>query len=66
MNGPMSGHDDGDNPLGLTNAARAELEAAAQQEIEVTPKMIGMGAAEIDALPLLDLAEGWASKEDAV
>jgi hypothetical protein len=66
MNGPMSGHDDGDNPLGLTNAARAELEAAAQQEIEVTPKMIAMGAAEIDALPLLDLAEGWASKEDAV
>jgi hypothetical protein len=35
------------------------------EEIEVTPEMIATGAAEIDALPLLDLAEGWASKEDA-
>jgi hypothetical protein len=63
MSGPVSGHDDGDNPLGMTDAERAEIEAVAQQEIEVTPKMIAMGAAEIDAVPLLDLAEGWASKE---
>jgi hypothetical protein len=45
----------------MHHAQRPEFD----EEIEITEEMIAMGAAELDELPLLDLAEGWYSKERA-
>ena len=41
-------------------------EANSTNEIEVTAEMVAWGAAELAALPLGELAEGWYPKEDAV
>jgi hypothetical protein len=41
-------------------------EGISADEIKITPEMVAWGAAELAALPLSELAEGWYPKEDAV